>query len=114
NEPGSYVHRIGRTARAGAEGIAISFCDHDERAYLLDIEKIIRQSVPVEEDHPYHAVDIANDTSPAKHPQRKQKQPRNKNRGQGQAKGQGLNQNQPRNPNKKRRRRNSQRPKRAA
>ena len=46
NVPESYVHRIGRTARAGAEGIAISFCDGEERAYLRDIEKLIRQSIP--------------------------------------------------------------------
>ena len=42
----SYVHRIGRTARAGAEGVAISFCDHEERAYLRDIEKLIRMTIP--------------------------------------------------------------------
>jgi ATP-dependent RNA helicase RhlE len=42
----SYVHRIGRTARAGAEGVAISFCDHEERAYLRDIERLIRMSIP--------------------------------------------------------------------
>ena len=65
NIPESYVHRIGRTARAGAGGIAISFCDHDERAYLRDIEKTIRQSVPVFEDHPYHSAEIANDSGPA-------------------------------------------------
>jgi superfamily II DNA/RNA helicase len=46
NIPESYVHRIGRTARAGAEGIAISFCDGDERAYLRDIEKLIRMAIP--------------------------------------------------------------------
>ena len=46
NEPESYVHRIGRTARAGAEGIAISFCDHEERAYLRDIERLIRLTIP--------------------------------------------------------------------
>jgi ATP-dependent RNA helicase RhlE len=46
NIPESYVHRIGRTARAGAEGIAISFCDGEERAFLADIEKLIRQRVP--------------------------------------------------------------------
>ncbi|MEE8394071.1 MAG: C-terminal helicase domain-containing protein, partial [Rhodospirillales bacterium] len=61
NDPESYVHRIGRTARAGAAGIAISFCDRDERAYLRGIEKTIRQSVTVIEDHPYHAAEIAND-----------------------------------------------------
>ena len=46
NVPESYVHRIGRTARAGAEGIAISFCDGEERAYLRDIERLIRMSIP--------------------------------------------------------------------
>ncbi len=47
NVPESYVHRIGRTARAGATGIAISFCNGEERAYLRDIEKLTRTSVPV-------------------------------------------------------------------
>ncbi len=46
NEPESYVHRIGRTARAGAEGIAISFCSSDEAPYLRAIEKLIRLSIP--------------------------------------------------------------------
>jgi ATP-dependent RNA helicase RhlE len=46
NIPESYVHRIGRTARAGADGVAISFCDGEERAYLRDIEKLIRISIP--------------------------------------------------------------------
>ena len=47
NVPESYVHRIGRTARAGRSGLAISFCDHTERAYLRDIEKLIRTRVTV-------------------------------------------------------------------
>jgi superfamily II DNA/RNA helicase len=47
NVPETYVHRIGRTARAGAEGIAISLCDGEEAAYLRDIEKLIRISIPV-------------------------------------------------------------------
>jgi superfamily II DNA/RNA helicase len=46
NIPESYVHRIGRTARAGASGVAISFCDAEERVYLRDIEKLIRMSIP--------------------------------------------------------------------
>jgi len=66
NDPQSYVHRIGRTARGGAAGIALSFCDHDERAYLRDIEKVIRQRVPVMEDHPYHLAEIAREPAPAK------------------------------------------------
>jgi ATP-dependent RNA helicase RhlE len=47
NEPESYVHRIGRTARAGTEGIAISFCDASERNYLRDIERLIRMKIEV-------------------------------------------------------------------
>jgi ATP-dependent RNA helicase RhlE len=46
NIPESYVHRIGRTARAGADGIAISFCDQEEAAFLRDIERMIRMSIP--------------------------------------------------------------------
>jgi superfamily II DNA/RNA helicase len=46
NIPESYVHRIGRTARAGADGIAISFCDHEEMAYLRDIQRMIRLTIP--------------------------------------------------------------------
>lgn len=51
--PETYVHRIGRTGRAGAEGIAISFCDDEEREYLSDIQKTISYSIPVIKDHPY-------------------------------------------------------------
>jgi len=47
NVPETYVHRIGRTARAGAEGIAISLCDGEEMAFLRDIEKLIRVSIPM-------------------------------------------------------------------
>ena len=59
NEPESYVHRIGRTARAGASGIALSMCDADEVTYLRQIEKTIRQAVPVDYEHAYHAPHIA-------------------------------------------------------
>ena len=47
NVPETYVHRIGRTARAGAAGVAISLCDADEAAYLRDIEKLIRMTIPM-------------------------------------------------------------------
>ena len=53
NMPESYVHRIGRTARAGAAGIACSFCSVDERKFITGIEKMIRQPIPVVADHPF-------------------------------------------------------------
>lgn len=59
NEPESYVHRIGRTGRAGASGLSISFCDIDERPYLKDIEKLIGKSVKVIKDHPFPITDSA-------------------------------------------------------
>lgn len=56
----SYVHRIGRTARAGADGIALSFCDSEERAFIKDIEKVIAQSIPINRDHPFHSAEVEN------------------------------------------------------
>ena len=53
NVPESYVHRIGRTARAGKDGVAISFCDTEEREYLRDIEKTIGRELPIVEGHAY-------------------------------------------------------------
>lgn len=53
NVPETYVHRIGRTGRADASGIAVSFCDTEERAYLKDIQKLIGQRIPVIEGHPF-------------------------------------------------------------
>jgi ATP-dependent RNA helicase RhlE len=55
NVPETYVHRIGRTARAGASGTAFSFCDAEEREFLADIEKLIRTSVRVVDDQPWHS-----------------------------------------------------------
>jgi ATP-dependent RNA helicase RhlE len=54
-EPESYVHRIGRTARAGADGDAVSFCSARERDWLRQIEKLIRKEVPVDSGHSYHS-----------------------------------------------------------
>jgi ATP-dependent RNA helicase RhlE len=54
NIPESYVHRIGRTARAGRSGVALSFCDAEERAYLRDIEALINTRIQVAADHPWH------------------------------------------------------------
>jgi ATP-dependent RNA helicase RhlE len=53
NVPEAYVHRIGRTGRAGASGRALSFCESEERPYLVDIERLIQKHVPVVVEHPY-------------------------------------------------------------
>ncbi len=53
NVPETYVHRIGRTGRAGANGIAFSFCDAEEKEYLADIQKLIGRKIPVIEGHPF-------------------------------------------------------------
>ena len=76
NEPESYVHRIGRTARAGAAGIALSLCDLGELGYLRKIERAINKSVIMEEDHLYHSHSVASKRgrsmhSKTKSPQRK-------------------------------------------
>ncbi|MEE8505301.1 MAG: helicase-related protein, partial [Kiloniellales bacterium] len=55
NEPESYVHRIGRTARAGAGGVAFSFCDPTEHGYLRDIERLIRSRLMVIGEGPAEA-----------------------------------------------------------
>jgi ATP-dependent RNA helicase RhlE len=54
NVPETYVHRIGRTGRAGSSGIAYSFCDEEEMEYLKDIQKLIGKEIPVIDDQPYH------------------------------------------------------------
>ena len=54
NEPESYVHRIGRTARAGKGGTAYAFCDESESGYLVGIERLIDKKIPVIDSHPYH------------------------------------------------------------
>jgi ATP-dependent RNA helicase RhlE len=53
NIPETYVHRIGRTGRAGLGGTALSLCDNEEKAYLKQINKLISKSIPVHEDHPF-------------------------------------------------------------
>ncbi len=53
NIPETYVHRIGRTGRAGASGIALSFCDEEELNYLKDINKLTGQAIPIIDEHPY-------------------------------------------------------------
>ena len=68
----TYVHRIGRTGRAGASGVAISFCDWSEKIFLADIQKLIRKTIPVIKGHPFditsmHSVSAQTTTSPAAH-----------------------------------------------
>jgi ATP-dependent RNA helicase RhlE len=53
NIPETYVHRIGRTGRAGNEGVAVSFCDEEERPYIRDIHKLIARTIPVVAEHPF-------------------------------------------------------------
>jgi len=79
NIPETYVHRIGRTGRAGASGIALSFCDEEEKAYLKDIQKLIAQKIPVITEHPFlNFGENDSPTSPAK-PKRPQQQKRSAN-----------------------------------
>jgi len=61
HEPETYVHRIGRTGRAGAAGIAVAFCDHDERADLKAIERLLRRPLPID---PEHAVSVPTPPAP--------------------------------------------------
>ena len=56
NEPESYVHRIGRTARAGRSGIAYGFCDNSESGYLVGIQQLIGYEIPIDENHDFHFV----------------------------------------------------------
>jgi len=59
NIPETYVHRIGRTGRAGFSGIAFSFCDDEEKEFLRDIHKLIGKSIPIEVNNPYQMEDIS-------------------------------------------------------
>jgi len=71
NVPETYVHRIGRTGRAGASGLAISFCDREERPYLRDIQKLINQKIPVITEHPF--VDDSPETHNSNRPKQRNK-----------------------------------------
>ncbi|MFC2185821.1 DEAD/DEAH box helicase [Fulvivirgaceae bacterium LMO-SS25] len=83
----TYVHRIGRTGRAGKNGIALSFCDASEKPYLKDIEKLISKSIAVIKDHPYPLMN--HEVEPAPKQKQKQKRPANRNQGTGGEKPQG-------------------------
>lgn len=77
NVPETYVHRIGRTGRARASGVALSFCDIEERPYLRDIERLIKTDLEVIEDHPFPAQNL----TPVAAPKKSQGQGRNRNSG---------------------------------
>lgn len=79
----TYVHRIGRTGRASASGMAVSFCDREERAFLRDIEKLIRQEVPRMPEHQFTDKAEEGESSAGQPSQRAQNQHRNGNRSQG-------------------------------
>ncbi len=65
NVPETYVHRIGRTGRAGANGTAISFCDWSEKIFLKDIQKLIKKDIKVVKDHPFDNASMHHSTIPA-------------------------------------------------
>jgi ATP-dependent RNA helicase RhlE len=85
NIPETYVHRIGRTGRAGASGRALSFCDHEERAFLRDITRLIKRDIPVVAEHPFVMIGGPKKAEPEV---REPRQPRGPGRG-GQQRGQG-------------------------
>ena len=64
----SYVHRIGRTGRAGASGVAIAFFDAEEKEYLRDIEKLIAKKIPIIEEHGYPLMNHTVEKTPAPAP----------------------------------------------
>jgi ATP-dependent RNA helicase RhlE len=71
NESESYVHRIGRTARAGKAGVALSFCDESEVAHLTLIQKELSLAIPVSSDHPYHAAAVQDAATRAAQPRQR-------------------------------------------
>jgi ATP-dependent RNA helicase RhlE len=83
NVPETYVHRIGRTGRAGASGLAISFCDGEEKPYLRDIQKLIGQQLPVV-SHDFTAEDDGSDDDDDDRPQQRQGRGQAGQRGAGQ------------------------------
>ncbi len=83
NVPETYVHRIGRTGRAGADGIAYSFCDREETIELRDIQKLIGKKIPVNKNHPYHIeIDLNGKPAPKKQPSQRPQRGPQQNRNQ--------------------------------
>lgn len=80
NIPETYVHRIGRTGRAGSNGKAISFCDVEEKAFLKDIEKLISIQIPVVSDHPFPAENLVPEGKSKAKPEQRNARPSNPNK----------------------------------
>ncbi len=76
NIPETYVHRIGRTGRAGASGVSLSFCDFEEREFLRDIQKLISKPIPVVEDHAYPMTQTSMANNPKEAPRQNNHQRR--------------------------------------
>ena len=72
NVPETYVHRIGRTGRAGASGKAVSFCDPEERGFVRAIEKLMKKTIPVMADHPTYPAGERIGHTPPSHPRQAQ------------------------------------------
>ena len=104
NEPESYVHRIGRTARAGKSGVAYAFCDESESGYLVGIQRLIGKQIPQFKEHPYHFSKAIPkpDQKPGRIKESKKKDKRNINQSQQNSSKQHKNRN---NRNRKRRNR---------
>jgi ATP-dependent RNA helicase RhlE len=80
----TYVHRIGRTGRAGADGIALSFCTTEEREYLKDINKLLKNNIAIVNDHPYRSAGVVTgEPAEQKAPVQKARSPKPFNRRRG-------------------------------
>ena len=84
NEPETYVHRIGRTARAGMDGTALSFCAARERDFLRSIEKLLKKTIPVDIEHNWHSEESQNATGADARPEPKVQRGGNRGKSGGQ------------------------------
>ncbi len=94
NIPETYVHRIGRTGRAGASGRALSFCDHEEKAFLRDILRLINRDIPIVEEQPYRMIGGPKKVEPEVREPRQPRGPGRGNQPRGQGRGQSAGQGQ--------------------
>ena len=95
NIPETYIHRIGRTGRASASGVAWSFCDAEEKAYLRDIQKLINRKIPVVAEHPFLDDGVEGMTKSSAQSQRPGQRPRPRNLASGRGNNGNINRRQP-------------------